>query len=74
MPSGPDAEKQLPFTPLRPSLPAECGEVNCSCQPRIAACDPVYEAGDGTRTRDPLLGKQMLYQLSYSRMADPAST
>ena len=24
-------------------------------------------AGDGTRTRDPLLGKQMLYQLSYSR-------
>ena len=24
-------------------------------------------AGDGTRTRDPLLGKQMLYRLSYSR-------
>jgi hypothetical protein len=24
-------------------------------------------AGNGTRTRDPLLGKQMLYQLSYSR-------
>ena len=24
-------------------------------------------AGEGTRTLDPLLGKQMLYQLSYSR-------
>ena len=24
-------------------------------------------AGKGTRTLDPLLGKQMLYQLSYSR-------
>ena len=26
-------------------------------------------AGDETRTRDPLLGKQMLYRLSYSRPA-----
>ncbi len=25
-------------------------------------------AGNGTRTRDLLLGKQMLYQLSYPRM------
>ena len=25
-------------------------------------------AGDGTRTRDHLLGRQMLYQLSYSRI------
>ena len=25
------------------------------------------EAGDGTRTRDPNLGKVVLYQLSYSR-------
>ena len=25
------------------------------------------EAGDGPRTRDPQLGKLMLYQLSYSR-------
>ncbi len=24
-------------------------------------------AGDGTRTRDPQLGKLMLYQLSYAR-------
>ena len=27
-------------------------------------------AGDGTRTRDALLGRQVLYQLSYSREAD----
>ena len=26
------------------------------------------EAGDGTRTRDPQLGRLMLYQLSYSRV------
>ena len=26
-----------------------------------------YGAGDGTRTRDNLLGRQELYQLSYSR-------
>ncbi len=25
-------------------------------------------AGDGTRTRDALLGRQVLYQLSYSRV------
>ena len=28
-------------------------------------------AGKGTRTPDPLLGKQMLYQLSYSRSPQP---
>src|SRR4051812_18463925 len=27
----------------------------------------IYEAGNGTRTRDPNLGKVVLYQLSYSR-------
>jgi hypothetical protein len=26
-----------------------------------------HEAGNGTRTRDPNLGKVVLYQLSYSR-------
>ena len=26
-----------------------------------------FKAGDGTRTRDPNLGKVVLYQLSYSR-------
>ncbi len=28
---------------------------------------PSYRAGNGTRTRDPNLGKVVLYQLSYSR-------
>ncbi len=28
-------------------------------------------AGNGTRTRDPQLGKLMLYQLSYSRSLQP---
>ena len=28
-----------------------------------------FEAGNGTRTRDLLLGKQTLYQLSYTREA-----
>lgn len=28
------------------------------------------EAGNGTRTRDLLLGKQALYQLSYTRMSN----
>ena len=27
------------------------------------------QAGDGTRTRDPQLGRLMLYQLSYSRIS-----
>ncbi len=31
------------------------------------------EAGNGTRTRDPNLGKGVLYQLSYSREADNSS-
>jgi hypothetical protein len=29
------------------------------------------EADDGARTRDPQLGKLMLYQLSYVREKDP---
>jgi hypothetical protein len=41
--------------------------------PRDDDCDlflrvlPVLRAGNGTRTRDPNLGKVVLYQLSYSR-------
>ncbi len=31
------------------------------------AFDFVFGAGNGTRTRDPRLGKPMLYQLSYAR-------
>ena len=29
---------------------------------------PLIRAGNGTRTRDPNLGKVVLYQLSYSRV------
>lgn len=36
--------------------------------PKLPAILPLgFKAGDGTRTRGPLLGKEMLYQLSYSR-------
>lgn len=36
---------------------------------RVAEVDGFeYGAGDGTRTHDSLLGKQVLYQLSYTRM------
>ena len=35
------------------------------CQKR--GVDDSTEAGNGTRTRDLLLGKQALYQLSYTR-------
>ena len=39
--------------------------------PRVACSYrlvPFWRAGNGTRTRDPNLGKVVLYQLSYSRM------
>jgi hypothetical protein len=32
--------------------------------------DDADRAGDGTRTRDPKLGRLVLYQLSYSRGPD----
>jgi hypothetical protein len=34
---------------------------------RETACREFDGAGDGIRTRDPQLGKLMLYQLSYAR-------
>ncbi len=37
------------------------------------ASAPPRRAGNGTRTRDPNLGKVVLYQLSYSREADDFS-
>src|SRR5882672_5042723 len=37
--------------------------------PRVALCPNLpSRAGNGTRTRDPNLGKVVLYQLSYSRV------
>jgi hypothetical protein len=38
-----------------------------------ASVHHVHRAGDGVRTRDPQLGKLMLYQLSYSRWEQPGS-
>jgi hypothetical protein len=48
-----------------------CSLINC-LQNIIGALRGEFQckmkkAGDGIRTRDPLLGKQKLYQLSYSR-------
>ena len=41
-----------------------------SAAPRRNVCrDASFRAGNGTRTRDPNLGKVVLYQLSYSRAA-----
>jgi hypothetical protein len=39
--------------------------------PRSGAGLPPMKADDGDRTRDPQLGKLMLYQLSYVREARP---
>ncbi len=36
-------------------------------QNSIELCRPIFGAGNETRTRDPDLGKVVLYQLSYSR-------
>ena len=38
-------------------------------RPFVPDCPPTFKirAGNGTRTRDPNLGKVVLYQLSYSR-------
>ena len=54
--------------PLTPSLPWKCStpELHWQCQNRE------NRAGDETRTRDPQLGRLMLYQLSYARLL-PAS-
>ena len=48
--------------------------VNYAKSPRISARASLvqftYGAGDEIRTRDILLGRQMLYQLSYPRRAE----
>ncbi|MEY2905392.1 MAG: hypothetical protein RJA52_1408 [Bacteroidota bacterium] len=53
--------------PLTPSLPWKCStpELHWQCQNRE------NRAGDETRTRDPQLGRLMLYQLSYARILFP---
>ena len=51
------------------SLDTVCGEVN-KPYAHVRLGRKGTGAGDGTRTRDALLGRQVLYQLSYSRAAD----
>src|SRR5205807_5359715 len=48
-----------------------CSEAGAGRAERLALQGFAYGAGKGTRTPDPLLGKQMLYQLSYSRSPQP---
>ena len=45
-----------------PGKPYLCGAV------RLVTLHDQFGAGEGTRTPDLLLGKQMLYQLRYSRL------
>ena len=40
-------------------------------QTSMELCRSIYGAGNETRTRDPDLGKVVLYQLSYSRKWRP---
>ena len=42
--------------------------VNGQAQKRACNMKRAWEAGNGTRTRDLLLGKQSLYRLSYTRV------
>jgi hypothetical protein len=57
------------FEPPTPSLPWKCSTPELhwhkpkNCNPRVKK-----RAGEETRTRDPQLGRLMLYQLSYSRI------
>ena len=51
----------------------EPGELPDCSTPRRCSADSC-RAGNGTRTRDPNLGKVVLYQLSYSRMSGQDSS
>ncbi len=55
--------------PPTPSLPWKCSTPELHWQFSIVQVSKVDQsrAGDETRTRDPQLGRLMLYQLSYSR-------
>ena len=45
--------------------------VTSSVSGKRAPAAPIARADDGTRTRDPHLGKVMLYQLSHIRINSP---
>ena len=53
------------FEPPTPSLPCKCSTPELHWLMRPPAANG---AGDETRTRDPQLGRLMLYQLSYARL------
>ncbi len=57
---------RLPLSPSRRTVNAP-GATNAERERRRAAPVETSRAGNGTRTRDPNLGKVVLYQLSYSR-------
>ncbi|GEM_PF-1467010 len=53
-------------TEIASTKKATYGRFLCACVwPKPLACE--FGAGNETRTRDPDLGKVVLYQLSYSR-------
>src|SRR5687767_8384976 len=65
---------RLPLSPSRlshadgPTVKKQRGTAATPLPRREVFMDePRYRAGNGTRTRDPNLGKVVLYQLSYSR-------
>jgi hypothetical protein len=55
-----------PCTPTHIPERNEASAVSASVLPPLP---PFQQAGDGTRTRDPQLGRLMLYQLSYTRIS-----
>ena len=72
-------EPMTGFEPVTSSLPRKCSTTelhwqiclkSTSVQPRSSQ----LRAEDEAQTRDPQLGRLMLYQLSYFRMATPSPT
>jgi hypothetical protein len=63
---------KVPFAAVTSGVTIEASEAlhqRGSRQRRPAFAGLLLEADDGDRTRDPQLGKLMLYQLSYVRAA-----
>ena len=60
------SEPMKGIEPPTPSLPWKCSTPELHWQ--NPAQENIIGAGDETRTRDPQLGRLMLYQLSYSRI------
>ncbi len=68
------AASRQPWSPEgreRPGSQAQAGQDNSARRVGPPRAGRSCGAGDGTRTRDSLLGKQVLYQLSYPRLRCP---